>query len=57
MPALREKRRCRKCRIRIMWMGGAWVSIDPDSSGDGLSYCPPDPDAPRHGVHQPAVER
>ena len=46
-------RYCRKCRCPICYIGGAWVVIDPSTTADGLSYCPPNPDAPKHGVHVP----
>lgn len=45
-------RDCRKCGYPIERSGTAWTAISGDTA-DGLSYCPPDPDAARHGVHQP----
>lgn len=53
MPALREVNACTRCKCRIQWTGEAWVVIDDNSSADGLSYCPPDPDANRHRDHTP----
>lgn len=49
---------CAKCKLPIEWFGvgehdGAWVVNDPETSADGLSYCPPDPDAVSIGDHRP----
>lgn len=48
-----EQRRCRKCGLTIEWIGRAWVVVDTDTTADGLSFCPPDPDAGRVGNHVP----
>lgn len=47
---------CRKCKLPIEHIGGAWVVIDPATTADGLSYCPPDPDARNVGSHVPVKE-
>jgi hypothetical protein len=49
------KRTCRKCRLTIAWIGGAWVVVDTGTTADGLSYCPPDPDAAKVSYHSPAA--
>lgn len=50
-------RTCRKCQATIAPAGGGeWVVTGTGTSGDGLSYCPPDPDASHHGKHQPAAQ-
>lgn len=51
-------RTCRKCGFTIVLIAGAWVVIDPATTADGLSYCPPDPDTlGRIGNHQPRKEK
>ena len=44
---------CRRCGTPITLIDGAWVCIDYTTTAGGLSYCPPDPDAPRVGNHLP----
>jgi hypothetical protein len=44
---------CWRCGTPIALIGEAWVSVDYTTTAGGLSYCPPDPDAPRVGVHRP----
>jgi hypothetical protein len=44
---------CRKCHYPIEHNGQAWVVVS-DDSGNGLSYCPPNPDAAKVGKHVPA---
>lgn len=50
-------RTCRKCTATIARAGEEWVVTGTGTSGDGLSYCPPDPDAACHGKHLPAAQR
>lgn len=52
-----EPRTCRKCGSVIAFIGGAWVVQDRETTADGLSYCPPNPDADRVGSHQPAAKK
>jgi hypothetical protein len=51
---LRDRRRCLRCGHPIERIGGAWVVVGTADAADGLSYCPPDPDADRVGNHVPA---
>jgi hypothetical protein len=44
---------CARCGTPLVLADSAWVSIDYLSTAGGLSYCPPDPDAPRTGNHRP----
>jgi hypothetical protein len=44
---------CRRCGNSIRWIGGAWVAADYTTTAGGLSYCPPDPDAPHVANHIP----
>jgi hypothetical protein len=44
---------CARCGTPLAWAGGAWVSTDYTTTAGGLSFCPPDPDAVRVGVHVP----
>ena len=36
---------CRKCGLSIQFIDDVWVVMDTQTTADGLSYCPPDPDA------------
>ncbi len=45
---------CRRCGQPIEQIGGAWVVTGTGTTADGLSYCPPDPDADPAGVHEPS---
>lgn len=55
-------RTCRKCGSTIELVRNAsgpnspdaWVVVSNDT-GDGLTYCPPDPDAAKVGDHLPAA--
>jgi hypothetical protein len=51
-----ETRQCRRCHCPIARVGNAWVVTGTGTTTDGLSYCPPDPDAPRVGSHAPRAE-
>lgn len=45
---------CRKCGLPIVWIDGVWTVMDTETTADGLSYCPPDPDTrKRPGDHIP----
>ncbi len=44
---------CRRCGTPITLIAGAWVGMDYTTTGGGLSFCPPDPDASRVGDHVP----
>jgi hypothetical protein len=46
---------CRRCASPIVLAGGAWVVQGTGATADGLSYCPPDPDAARNRNHAPAA--
>lgn len=50
-----ETRTCRKCKCSIALVAGEWVVVDPETTADGLSYCPPNPDADKVGKHVPAA--
>jgi hypothetical protein len=53
-----ETRTCRKCRLAIELIGGAWVVMGTGTTADGLSYCPPDPDHQgRLSVHVPYARK
>jgi hypothetical protein len=43
---------CARCGTPLTW-ASAWVSTDYTTTAGGLSFCPPDPDAARVGVHVP----
>ena len=49
---------CRKCKLNLERVGGGsgmWVVADTGTTADGLSFCPPDPDARKvPGSHQPS---
>lgn len=48
---------CRKCGCPIDNVAGVLVVLDPTTTADGLSYCPPNPDYPgKLGVHVPRKE-
>lgn len=47
--------RCRKCKSTIVLVGSGWTVEEPGFTSDGLGFCPPDPDARRHGVHEPEM--
>jgi hypothetical protein len=49
-----ETRTCRRCRLPIEPIASTWVVTGTGTTADGLSYCPPNPDAASHGVHRPA---
>lgn len=44
---------CQSCKLTLRQIDGVWVVVETGTSADGLSYCPPDPDAADHGVHRP----
>lgn len=44
---------CRRCGSPITLIAEAWVGMDYTTTGGGLSFCPPDPDASRVGDHVP----
>lgn len=47
---------CKKCRCPIEPVPGhpgEWVVMGTGTTADGLSYCPPNPDAGKVGSHQP----
>jgi hypothetical protein len=46
-------RRCVYCDQPIKLVDGAWVVMGSGTTGDGLSYCPPDPDREPVGAHYP----
>lgn len=47
-------RECHRCDLPIVKVGSVWVVTGTDSTADGLSYCPPNPDhAGHHGAHAP----
>lgn len=48
-----KPRKCRKCGSAIEYVRGVWVVVEPGFTSDGLGYCPPNPDAKRHGDHIP----
>ena len=54
-----ETQTCRKCKLPIVEIttpgaGKDWVVVDTETTADGLSYCPPDPDARvQFGKHVP----
>lgn len=48
-----ETATCRKCHLPVVHAGGAWVVEGTGTTADGLSYCPPNPDAARVGDHDP----
>jgi hypothetical protein len=51
--AATTKYECRRCGSPITLIDGAWVCVDYTTTAGGLSFCPPDPDAPRVGEHLP----
>lgn len=50
---------CAKCRMPIQYFRSNgdvyWVVTESSTTADGLSYCPPNPDARRHGSHRPTT--
>lgn len=44
---------CQACKLTLREIDGVWVVMESGTSADGLSYCPPDPDAEEHGLHKP----
>lgn len=52
-----DTRTCRKCRLAIELIGGTWIVMGTGTTADGLSYCPPNPDAAHVGEHQPTAAR
>jgi hypothetical protein len=38
---------CTKCKMPVEDIGGALVVSGTNTTADGLSYCPPDPDTTR----------
>jgi hypothetical protein len=53
MPEIDTVRTCRKCRAMVRWTGDAWMVVETETTADGLTYCPPNPDAARVGIHVP----
>jgi hypothetical protein len=51
--AATAKYECRRCGNPISLIDGAWVCVDYTTTAGGLSFCPPDPDAPWVGEHLP----
>lgn len=48
---------CRYCGLPIQLIDGYWIVIDPETTADGLSYCPPDPDHQGDlGWHEPPCD-
>lgn len=47
-----ETKTCTKCGSQVAAVGDALVVVDPATTADGLSYCPPNPDAPKVGNHR-----
>lgn len=51
--------KCRFCGLPIIMIDGYWIVTDSDTTADGLSYCPPDPDMAEDvtpGWHQPPCD-
>ncbi len=46
--------RCKGCGLPIESIGGVWVVMNTGTTADGLTLCPPDPDHPDPGLHEPA---
>lgn len=46
-------RPCTSCGLPVVPSGRGWTVVDTGTSADGLSYCPPDPDADAHHEHRP----
>lgn len=63
LDTLVPTRTCRHCGIAIQALPVTrqvdslvvWVAVDPETTADGLTYCPPDPDAAKVGDHRPAA--
>lgn len=54
-PADGATAECRRCELPVTVSGDVWVVFGSDTTADGLSYCPPDPDYRGRslGVHRP----
>lgn len=39
-----DEGKCRFCRLRIENVQGVWVVLGTNTTADGLTYCPPNPD-------------
>lgn len=46
---------CVTCGSPIKAVDGQWVVVGTRTSADGLTYCPPNPDADPAGEHRPVV--
>lgn len=46
---------CQTCTLPLVAVDGAWVVVGTQTTADGLSYCPPDPDAPDTTQHRPVT--